>query len=90
MIHTSDLTYARTDAHEWMAIYGENGWTAKIDLNVPHKDDGERDQVDVHDFTTDDVGRPIKLLLWHENNGLGPGWHVSEVNSVLQIYLQCS
>jgi len=78
-IHTSNLQYADSDAHEWMAIYGEKGWTTAIDLDDPNKDDGERDQVDVHEFTTDDVGRPIKLLLWHDNTGNEPGWHVSEV-----------
>jgi len=78
-IHTSNLKNANTDASVWMAIYGEKGWTTAIHLDDPHLDDNEVDHVDTHLFSTDDVGRPIKVLLWHDNKSSLPAWHVAEV-----------
>ena len=84
-VHTSDLPYAGTNAHVYISIYGERGWTPPIVLDDPNKDDNERDEVGVYDFYTTDVGRPIKLLVWHDNldhPNNGAGWHLSEVNCV--------
>ena len=31
------------------------------------------------DLTIDDVGRPHKIRVWHDNAGLAAGWHLDKV-----------
>ena len=82
-VHTSNLANADSDAEPFIAIYGENGWTKEISINELPKDDMEIDAHDVHNFTSVDIGRPIKLVVWHKDNRVDPSWHLAEVHSRL-------
>ncbi len=68
-----------------MCLYGDKG--KSDDVQLENKSDnfekGDRD-----DFKIDvvDVGKPFKMRVWHDNNGMGPGWHLKQVRFRLDAF----
>ncbi|CAG5125007.1 unnamed protein product, partial [Candidula unifasciata] len=77
-VFTSDIANAGTDANVYMVIYGDKG---KSD-DIPLQNKGntfEKGQVDTFRFSTNDVGKPYKIRVWHDNSGTFAGWHLDKV-----------
>ena len=70
---------AGTDASVYISVYGEFGWSQEIIMDESYQNDNEPDHMDIHDFITGDIGRPIKLLVWHDNVGSGAAWHLNKI-----------
>jgi len=78
-VFTSNITGAGTDASVYISVYGEFGWSQEIIMDESYQNDNEPDHMDIHDFITGDIGRPIKLLVWHDNVGSGAAWHLNKI-----------
>lgn len=79
-VFTSDIANAGTDANVYLVIYGDKG---KSD-DIPLQNKGntfERGQTDTFRFNTNDVGKPYKIRVWHDNSGTFAGWHLDKVST---------
>ncbi|XP_053154165.1 lipoxygenase homology domain-containing protein 1-like isoform X2 [Hemicordylus capensis] len=81
-VKTSDIGKAGTDANVWIAIFGENGDTGTLALKESNrKNKFERDQLDVFYFSDVlSLGELCKVRIWHDNKGIGPGWHLEFID----------
>ncbi|CAE1278375.1 unnamed protein product [Acanthosepion pharaonis] len=82
---TGDVMGAGTDANVFVNIYGELGDSADRQLS---KSDNlnkfERNQEDVFTLKAVDLGKLLKLKIYHDNKGGGAAWflnHVEVINS---------
>ena len=83
-VHTSDTRGAGTDANVYMVVYGKNkdGEYKKSDLiTLDNKGDNfEGGEVDRFKVEMDDIGKPYKLRVGHDNSGSFAGWHLDRVS----------
>ena len=76
---TSNLPGAGTNGWAYIAIYGSYGWTDAMLLDEPHYNDNEAGHMDVHHYNASDVGRPLKVMVWHLQSR--DQWHLNKVGS---------
>ncbi|KAM7392648.1 hypothetical protein PAMA_007662 [Pampus argenteus] len=77
-IWTSDVKGAGTDAQVFLQIYGENGKSDEIKLEN-NSDSFEQGQLDKFVIELPDIGRLLKLRIWHEKRHPFAGWHLARV-----------
>jgi hypothetical protein len=85
-VYTADERGAGTDANVILVIYGKNadGESVKSDeVKLENKGDNfEAGQVDKFKIETNEVGRPYKIRISHDNTGSFPGWKLDRVSYV--------
>uniref|UniRef100_A0A3B3XW86 PLAT domain-containing protein n=1 Tax=Poecilia mexicana TaxID=48701 RepID=A0A3B3XW86_9TELE len=74
-IWTSDIKGAGTDAQVFLQIYGEKGKSDEIKLEN-NSDSFEQGQTDKFMIEMPDMGRLLKLRIWHEKRNPFAGWHL--------------
>ncbi|MED6262282.1 Lipoxygenase y domain-containing protein 1, partial [Ataeniobius toweri] len=77
-IWTSDIKGAGTDAQVFLQIYGEKGKSDEIKLEN-NSDNFEQGQIDKFMIEMPDIGRLLKLRIWHEKRNPFAGWHLAKV-----------
>uniref|UniRef100_A0A3Q2QDK8 Lipoxygenase homology PLAT domains 1 n=1 Tax=Fundulus heteroclitus TaxID=8078 RepID=A0A3Q2QDK8_FUNHE len=77
-IWTSDIKGAGTDAQVFLQIYGERGKSDEIKLEN-NSDSFEQGQLDKFMIEMPDIGRLLKLRIWHEKRNPFAGWHLAKV-----------
>ncbi|XP_072269601.1 lipoxygenase homology domain-containing protein 1 [Pyxicephalus adspersus] len=81
-VKTSDVSGAGTDANVFMIIFGENGDSGTLALKQSNNSNKfERNQMD--SFRFQDIlslGDLCKVRVWHDNSGIGPGWHLEFID----------
>ncbi|XP_071954737.1 lipoxygenase homology domain-containing protein 1-like [Antedon mediterranea] len=77
-VFTSDIANSGTDANVSMCLYGSQGKTDDIELKTK-SDVFEKGDEDNFKIEAADVGKLYKMRIWHDNSGLGPGWHLDKV-----------
>ncbi|KAJ6650687.1 hypothetical protein lerEdw1_004923, partial [Lerista edwardsae] len=82
LITCCPLAEAGTDANVWIVIFGENGDTGTLALKESNRRNKfERDQLDVFYFSNIlSLGDLCKVRIWHDNKGIGPGWHLEYID----------
>lgn len=80
-MHTSDIRGAGTDADVFLVIYGTKGDTGERALDTS-ANNFERNMEDVFFVESEPLGQLKKLHIFHNNKGLGPGWHLGRVHVV--------
>uniref|UniRef100_A0A8C1WTB9 Lipoxygenase homology domains 1b n=1 Tax=Cyprinus carpio TaxID=7962 RepID=A0A8C1WTB9_CYPCA len=78
-IWTSDLSGAGTDASVLLQIYGEKGKSDEMRLDNK-TDNFEQGQLDKFMIELPDLGKLIKLRIWHEKRNPFAGWHLSRMS----------
>ncbi|KAE8636810.1 hypothetical protein XENTR_v10003144 [Xenopus tropicalis] len=81
-VKTSDVSGAGTDANVFLIIFGENGDTGTLALKQSNNSNKfERNQSDVFRFPDMlSLGDLCKVRVWHDNSGIGPGWHLEFID----------
>ncbi|XP_075441794.1 lipoxygenase homology domain-containing protein 1 isoform X2 [Ascaphus truei] len=81
-VKTSDVSGAGTDANVLLIIFGENGDTGTLALKQSDNSNKfERNQMDVFRFSDMlSLGDLCKVRVWHDNSGIGPGWHLEYID----------
>ena len=77
-VHTSDIRFAGTDASVYCRLHGD-GVTTEAFLLENSADNFERNKTDRFYIRGIDVGQWQSLEIWHDNSGLGAGWHLDYV-----------
>ncbi|XP_071760769.2 lipoxygenase homology domain-containing protein 1 [Centroberyx gerrardi] len=77
-IWTSDVKGAGTDAQVFLQIYGENGKSDEMRLEN-NSDSFEQGQLDKFMIEMPDIGKLLKLRIWHEKRHPFAGWHLARV-----------
>ncbi|XP_030623777.1 lipoxygenase homology domain-containing protein 1 [Chanos chanos] len=77
-IWTSDVKGAGTDAQVFLQVYGEKGKSDEIKLEN-NSDSFEQAQLDKFMIEMPDIGRLLKLRIWHEKRHPFAGWHLNKV-----------
>ena len=93
MVTTNDSAGGGTNAKVSIQLYGDKGKTEAYHLTndstgspaaLPYTfDAGSTDRFKV---PLDDVGKPVKLRVWHDNSGRFPGWHLDTVRYFMWRY----
>jgi len=86
-VHTSDIRGAGTDANVWLVAYGriygkskEVVYCKSDEVRLDNKGDNfEAGQVDKFKVEMDEIGRPYKIRIGHDNSGAFAGWHLDRV-----------
>uniref|UniRef100_A0A3Q2V469 Lipoxygenase homology PLAT domains 1a n=1 Tax=Haplochromis burtoni TaxID=8153 RepID=A0A3Q2V469_HAPBU len=81
-IWTSDVKGAGTDAQVFLQIYGEKGKSDEMKLEN-NSDSFEQGQVDKFMIEMPDIGRLLKLRIWHEKRHPFAGWHLGKLQVTL-------
>ncbi|KAG2501257.1 hypothetical protein HYH03_001064 [Edaphochlamys debaryana] len=77
-VHTSDVSGAGTDANVSCEMFGTKGNSGPREL-TGKGNLFERGKADQFVFKLPDLGDLTELEIWHDNSGLGPGWHLDYV-----------
>uniref|UniRef100_A0A8C9SD10 Lipoxygenase homology PLAT domains 1 n=1 Tax=Scleropages formosus TaxID=113540 RepID=A0A8C9SD10_SCLFO len=77
-IWTSDIKGAGTDAEVSLQIYGEKGKSDEMKLDNK-SDNFEQGQLDKFMIELPDLGKLLKLRIWHEKRYPFAGWHLSKI-----------
>eukprot|EP00736_Rhodelphis_marinus_P000918 Rmarinus@m.27357 len=86
-VYTSDVRGAGTDANVHLQLYGSKGDSGLRKLDNS-KNNFERGNVDVFEFTCADVGDLEKVFIGHDNSGFGAAWHLQKV--IVSVYPKAS
>ncbi|KAK2819320.1 hypothetical protein Q5P01_024881 [Channa striata] len=86
-IWTSDVKGAGTDAQVFLQIYGENGKSDEIKLEN-NSDSFEQGQVDKFVIEMPDMGRLLKMRIWHEKRHPFAGWHLAKVTLLKTLTME--
>uniref|UniRef100_A0A3Q3VVE1 PLAT domain-containing protein n=1 Tax=Mola mola TaxID=94237 RepID=A0A3Q3VVE1_MOLML len=86
-IWTSDVKGAGTDAQVFLQIYGEKGKSDEIKLES-NSDSFEQAQLDKFMIEMPDVGRLLKLRIWHEKRHPFSGWHLAKVTLLKTLTME--
>jgi hypothetical protein len=70
---------AGTDANVFIHVFGANGDSGERKLDAPDANLFERGHTDVFGLEAVDLGDIKKIILGHDNAGVGPGWFVDKV-----------
>lgn len=89
VVHTSDVKGAGTDSNVFMEVYGTdavgNELKDRVEFTTAVKSSFERGQEDRFNFEVQDVGKPYKIRIGHDNKGLGAAWHLDKVVMINQL-----
>jgi hypothetical protein len=77
-VYTSDIRGAGTDANVFIELHGDKGSVGQSRLETG-ANNFERGQCDVFMVKGSDVGQLQRVVLWHDNGGPGPDWHLQQV-----------
>lgn len=80
-VYTSDIKDASTKANVKLVLYGNEGKTDDIDLVNTKGELFKQASCDTFKIETDDVGRPYKLRVQHDNTGSSAGWHLDRIEA---------
>ncbi|XP_067431501.1 lipoxygenase homology domain-containing protein 1-like [Thunnus thynnus] len=86
-IWTSDVKGAGTDAQVFLQIYGENGKSDEIKLEN-NSDSFEQGQLDKFSVEMPDIGRLLKVRIWHEKRHPFAGWHLARVTLLKTLTME--
>ncbi|XP_077594101.1 lipoxygenase homology domain-containing protein 1 [Stigmatopora nigra] len=86
-IWTSDLKGAGTDAQVFLQIYGEHGKSDEIKLEN-NSDSFEQGRLDKFMIEMPDVGRLLKLRIWHEKRNPFSGWHLARMTLLKTLTME--
>uniref|UniRef100_A0A8C4ECX3 Lipoxygenase homology PLAT domains 1a n=1 Tax=Dicentrarchus labrax TaxID=13489 RepID=A0A8C4ECX3_DICLA len=86
-IWTSDVKGAGTDAQVFLQIYGEKGKSDEIKLEN-NSDSFEQAQLDKFVIEMPDIGRLLKLRIWHEKRHPFSGWHLARVTLLKTLTME--
>uniref|UniRef100_I3JKU2 Lipoxygenase homology PLAT domains 1 n=1 Tax=Oreochromis niloticus TaxID=8128 RepID=I3JKU2_ORENI len=86
-IWTSDVKGAGTDAQVFLQIYGEKGKSDEMKLEN-NSDSFEQGQVDKFMIEMPDIGRLLKLRIWHEKRHPFAGWHLGKVTLLKTLTME--
>ncbi|XP_058493118.1 lipoxygenase homology domain-containing protein 1 [Solea solea] len=78
-IWTSDIPNAGSDAAISFQVYGEKGKSDEMRLDN-ETDNFEQGQVDKFMVELPDLGKLMKLRIWHEKRNQFAGWHLSKAS----------
>ncbi|KAG2450199.1 hypothetical protein HYH02_000301 [Chlamydomonas schloesseri] len=76
--YTSDIRGAGTDANVYIEMHGELGSVGQSRLETA-ANNFERGQVDNFVVKGTNVGDVQKVVIWHDNSGMGADWHLQQV-----------
>nr|XP_057926865.1 lipoxygenase homology domain-containing protein 1 isoform X2 [Doryrhamphus excisus] len=81
-VQTGDVTGAGTDANVCLMVFGEFGDTGTLQLKQSaNRNKFERKMKDVFRFPDMlSLGELSKVRVWHDNKGLGAGWHLDYID----------
>ncbi|XP_056399217.1 lipoxygenase homology domain-containing protein 1 isoform X2 [Hyla sarda] len=81
-VKTSDVSGAGTDANVFLVIFGENGDSGTLAMKQSNNSNKfERNQLDTFRFPDMlSLGDLCKVRVWHDNSGIGPGWHLEFID----------
>uniref|UniRef100_A0A671XMC4 Lipoxygenase homology PLAT domains 1 n=1 Tax=Sparus aurata TaxID=8175 RepID=A0A671XMC4_SPAAU len=86
-IWTSDVKGAGTDAQVFLQIYGEKGKSDEIKLEN-NSDSFEQAQLDKFMIEMPDIGKLLKLRIWHEKRHPFSGWHLARVTLLKTLTME--
>ncbi|CAG9464667.1 unnamed protein product [Pedinophyceae sp. YPF-701] len=78
-VFTTDMRGAGTDANVHLVMFGENGRQMGPTPLDTSKNNFERGAHDIFLLKSPDLGALHEIEIGHDNKGLGPGWHLSQV-----------
>ncbi|KAG1672531.1 hypothetical protein FOA52_002840, partial [Chlamydomonas sp. UWO 241] len=78
-VYTSDVRGAGTDANVFVELYGSDGTIGRNSLET-HGNNFERGNCDVFVVKGTAIGDIEKVVIWHDNKGLGAAWHLQQVD----------
>jgi len=78
-VATGNVDSAGTDANVYVRLYGSNGVSPDLYLDVKGRDDFERGHTDSFDVAIHPVGELSQILVGHDNRGNKPGWYLEEI-----------
>lgn len=78
-VHTSDIRFAGTDANVFIEMHGTKGSMGERKLE-DRRNLFERGAIDNFKFLASDVGDVEKVIVRHDNSGLGPDWHLKQIS----------
>uniref|UniRef100_A0A3B5AGE5 Lipoxygenase homology domains 1 n=1 Tax=Stegastes partitus TaxID=144197 RepID=A0A3B5AGE5_9TELE len=86
-IWTSDVKGAGTDAQVFLQIYGERGKSDEVKLEN-NSDSFEQGQLDKFIVEMPDIGKLLKLRIWHEKRHPFAGWHLAKVTLLKTLTME--
>ncbi|XP_054613031.1 lipoxygenase homology domain-containing protein 1-like isoform X2 [Dunckerocampus dactyliophorus] len=86
-IWTSDVKGAGTDAQVFLQIYGENGKSDEVKLEN-NSDSFEQGRLDKFMIEMPDIGRLLKVRIWHEKRHPFAGWHLGRVSLLKTLTME--
>ncbi|XP_026153735.1 lipoxygenase homology domain-containing protein 1 [Mastacembelus armatus] len=86
-IWTSDVKGAGTDAQVFLQIYGDKGKSDEIKLEN-NSNSFEQGQLDKFMIEMPDIGRLMKLRIWHEKRHPFAGWHLAKVTLLKSLTVE--
>uniref|UniRef100_A0A4W6C1W7 Lipoxygenase homology PLAT domains 1 n=1 Tax=Lates calcarifer TaxID=8187 RepID=A0A4W6C1W7_LATCA len=86
-IWTSDVKGAGTDAQVFLQIYGERGKSDEIKLEN-NSDSFEQGQLDKFMIEMPDIGRLLKVRIWHEKRHPFAGWHLGKLSLLKTLTME--
>ncbi|XP_072290031.1 lipoxygenase homology domain-containing protein 1 [Eucyclogobius newberryi] len=80
-VRTGDMFGAGTDANVFLTIYGDLGDTGerKLAKSETNKNKFERGEVDKFTIEAVDLGQVFKILIRHDDSGVGADWYLDQV-----------
>ncbi|KAJ0019698.1 hypothetical protein NQD34_007267 [Periophthalmus magnuspinnatus] len=80
-VRTGDMFGAGTDANVFLTIFGDLGDTGerKLAKSETNKNKFERGEVDKFTMEAVDLGQVFKILIRHDNSGVGADWYLDQV-----------
>uniref|UniRef100_A0A3B4VR63 Lipoxygenase homology PLAT domains 1 n=1 Tax=Seriola dumerili TaxID=41447 RepID=A0A3B4VR63_SERDU len=86
-IWTSDVKGAGTDAQVFLQIYGQKGKSDEIKLEN-NSDSFEQGQLDKFMVEMPDIGRLLKVRIWHEKRHPFAGWHLAKLTLLKTLTME--
>ena len=77
-ITTGTDSGAGTDANVWVQLFGTTGVSKEVELGNG-TDMFEKGSVDTFPVHEKSVGDLVKIRIWHDDTGEGPGWQLAKV-----------
>ena len=77
-VHTSDIRFAGTDSNVFLEMHGSKGSMGERKLE-DRRNLFERGAIDNFKFQASDIGDIEKIIVRHDNSGLGPDWHLKQI-----------
>ncbi len=76
--YTSDIRGAGTDANVFVELHGSKGSIGQTRLDNA-ANNYERGRADTFTIKASDVGDINRLVIWHDDAGMGSDWHLHQV-----------